>query len=60
MEEFPDVFKGWNQDLSEAERKVKSAKTEFDKINNAYQQLSNGSAVQAFDTNLKGFFLHNF
>ena len=57
MEEFPDVFKGWNQDLSEAERKVKSAKTEFDKINNAYQQLSNGSAVQAFDTNLKGFFL---
>ena len=61
MEEFPDVFKGWNQNLSDAEQKVKSTKTEFDKINNAYQQLSKGSAVQAFEDYgngvLKGFFL---
>ena len=62
MEEFPDVFKGWNQDLSYAEQKVKSAKTEFDKINNAYQQLSKGSTVQAFENFgngvLRGFFLN--
>ena len=61
MEEFPYVFKGWNQNLSDAEQKVKSTKTEFDKINNAYQQLSKGSAVQAFEDYgngvLKGFFL---
>ena len=61
MEEFPDVFKGWNQDLSDAEQKVKSAKSEFDKINNAYQQLPKGSAVQAFKNYgngaLKGYFL---
>ena len=57
MEEFPDVFKGYTQDVSDAEAKVKSAQTEFDKINNAYQQLSrNGSAVQAFDLNLNGVF----
>lgn len=56
MEEFPDVFKGWNQDLSDAEQKAKSAKTEFDKINNAYQQLSNGTTSQAFDLQRNGWF----
>ena len=46
MEEFPDVFKGWNQDLSNAEQKVKSAKTEFDKINQAYNALGKGQSIQ--------------
>lgn len=50
IDEFPDVYKGYVQDLGEAESKVKSAKSEFDKINNAYQQLQNsGGMVQAFD-----------
>lgn len=50
MDEFPDVYKGYVQDLGEAESEVKSAKSEFDKINNAYQQLQNsGGMVQAFD-----------
>lgn len=56
MEEFPDVFKGYTQDVSDAELKVKSAQTEFDKINNAYQQLSNGSTAQAFDLQGNGWF----
>lgn len=46
MEEFPDVFKGWNQDLSDAEQKVKSAKTEFDNINQAYNALGKGQSIQ--------------
>lgn len=46
MEEFPDVFKGWEQDLSDAEQKVKSAQTEFDKINNAYNNLNKGQSIQ--------------
>ncbi len=46
MEEFPDVFKGWNQDLSDAEQKVKSAKNEFDKINQAYNALGKGQSIQ--------------
>lgn len=50
MYEFPDVYKGYVQDLGKAESEVKSAKSEFDKINNAYQQLQNsGGMVQAFD-----------
>lgn len=50
IDEFPDVYKGYVQDLSKAESEVKSAKSEFDKINNAYQQLQNsGGMVQAFD-----------
>ncbi len=50
IDEFPDVYKGYVQDLGEAESEVKSAKSEFDKINNAYQQLQNsGGMVQAFD-----------
>lgn len=50
MDEFPDVYKGYVKDLSKAESEVKSAKSEFDKINNAYQQLQNsGGMVQAFD-----------
>lgn len=50
MDEFPDVYKGYVQDLGKAESEVKSAKSEFDKINNAYQQLQNsGGMVQAFD-----------
>ena len=56
MEEFPDVFKGYAQDVSDAEAKVKSAQTEFDKINNAYQQLSNGSTAQSFDLQGNGWF----
>lgn len=56
MEEFPDVFKGYVQDVSDAEAKVKSAQTEFDKINNAYQQLSNGSTAQSFDLQGNGWF----
>lgn len=55
MEKFPDVFKGYAQDVSEAESKVKSAQTEFDKINNAYQQLAtHGSSSLAFDTTQTG------
>lgn len=50
IDEFPDVYKGYVQDLGKAESEVKSAKSEFDKINNAYQQLQNsGGMVQAFD-----------
>lgn len=50
MDEFPDVYKGYVKDLGEAKSEVKSAKSEFDKINNAYQQLQNsGGMVQAFD-----------
>ena len=56
MEEFPDVFSGWTQDLSKAEQGVKNAQTEFDKINNTYQQLSKCSAVQAFDLRGNGEF----
>lgn len=46
MEEFPDVFKGWTQDLSDAEQQVKSAQTEFDKINQAYNALGKGQSIQ--------------
>ena len=50
MDEFPDVYKGYVKDLGKAKYEVKSAKSEFDKINNAYQQLQNsGGAAQAFD-----------
>ena len=56
MEEFPDVFKGFVQDLSNAKTEVKTAQTEFDKINNVYQQLSNGSTAQAFDLRGNGWF----
>lgn len=56
MDEFPDVYKGYVKDLSDAESEVKSAKSEFDKINNAYQQLQNGSASQAFDLQGNGTF----
>lgn len=48
MKEFPDKFAGFAKDLSDAEQNAKKAQSEFDKINNAYQQLSKGSAVQAF------------
>lgn len=56
MDEFPDVYKGYVKDLGKAESEVKSAKSEFDKINNAYQQLQNGSASQAFDLQGNGTF----
>lgn len=56
MEEFPDLFAGYSKDMSKAKQDVKDAQTEFDKINNAYQQLSNGSAKQAFDLNGNGEF----
>lgn len=46
MEEFPDVFKGWTQDVSNAEQKVKSAQAEFDKINQAYNALGKGQSIQ--------------
>lgn len=56
MEAFPDVYAGYVQDVSGAESKVKSAKATFDKINNAYQQLSKGEASQAFDLQGNGWF----
>lgn len=57
MDEFPDVYKGYVKDLDKAESEVKSAKSEFDKINNAYQQLQNsGGAAQAFDLQGNGTF----
>ena len=46
MKEFPDKFAGFAKDLSNAEQNVKSAKAEFDKINNAYRNLNNGSSIQ--------------
>ena len=55
MEEFPDVFKGYAQDVSDAEQKVKNAKNEFDKINNAYHQIETyGTSSLAFDTTKGG------
>jgi hypothetical protein len=57
MDEFPDVYKGYVKDLNKAESEVKSAKSEFDKINNAYRQLQNsGGAAQAFDLQGNGTF----
>lgn len=57
MDEFPDVYKGYIKDLGEAQSEVKSAKAEFDKVNNAYQQLQNsGGAAQAFDLQGNGIF----
>lgn len=57
MDEFPDVYKGYIKDLDEAQSEVKSAKAEFDKVNNAYQQLQNsGGAAQAFDLQGNGTF----
>lgn len=57
MDEFPDVYKGYVKDLGKAKYEVKSAKSEFDKINNAYQQLQNsGGAAQAFDLQGNGTF----
>lgn len=57
MDEFPDVYKGYIKDLGEAQSEVKSAKAEFDKVNNAYQQLQNsGGAAQAFDLQGNGTF----
>lgn len=57
MNEFPDVYKGYIKDLGDARTEVKSAKAEFDKINDAYQQLKNtGSAAQAFDLQGNGTF----
>lgn len=46
VEEFPDVFKGYAQDVSNAEQKVKSAQTAFDKINQAYNALGKGQSIQ--------------
>lgn len=46
MKEFPDVFKGYAQDVSDAEQKVKSAQAEFDKINKAYNALGKGQSIQ--------------
>ena len=57
MDEFPDVYKGYIKDLGDAQAEVKSAKAEFDKVNNAYQQLQNsGGAAQAFDLQGNGTF----
>ena len=57
MDEFPDVYKGYIKDLGKAQSEVKSAKAEFDKVNNAYQQLQNsGGAAQAFDLQGNGTF----
>lgn len=57
MDEFPDVYKGYIKDLGDAQAEVKSAKAEFDKVNNAYQQLQNsGGVAQAFDLQGNGTF----
>lgn len=57
MDEFPDVYKGYIKDLGNAQAEVKSAKAEFDKVNNAYQQLQNsGGAAQSFDLQGNGTF----
>ena len=50
MDEFPKVYKGYVKDLGDAQQEVKTAKKEFDQVNNAYQQLKNsGGMTQAFD-----------
>lgn len=50
MKEFPDLYSGYVKDLGDAQQEVKTAKKEFDQVNNAYQQLKNsGGMVQAFD-----------
>ncbi len=39
MEEFPDVFSGYMQDLSKAEKEAEKKKKEFDKFNYVYQEI---------------------
>lgn len=51
MDEFPDVYKGYVKDLGDAESEVKSAKSKFDKINEAYNNIGSGKSIQmAFGT----------
>lgn len=61
MDEFPKVYKGYVKDLGDAQQEVKTAKKEFDQVNNAYQQLKNsGGMAQAFDKNtLLGHFTND-
>jgi hypothetical protein len=47
MEEFPDVFSGFQLDLSKAQQSAESAQTEFNKINDIYQKL--GAGAQTYD-----------
>lgn len=46
MDEFPDVYKGYVKDLDNAESEVKSAKSKFDKIEEAYRNIGNGKSIQ--------------
>lgn len=46
MDEFPDLYKGYVKDLGDVQTKVKTAKKEFDQVNNAYQGLKQGQSVQ--------------
>lgn len=52
MEEFPNVYKGYNKNISKAENDAKGAQTKFDRINDLYQQISQGGAKRSF--NLEG------
>lgn len=49
MEEFPNVYKGYNKDISKAENDAKDAQAKFDRVNDLYQQMSQGGARRAFD-----------
>lgn len=50
MEEFPNVYKGYNKDISKAEDDAKNAQTKFDRVNDLYQQISQGGSRRAFDS----------
>lgn len=52
MEDFPDVFSGWTQDVSNTEQAITNAQTEFDKIDQAYRALENGRTIQMGFTSL--------
>lgn len=52
MDEFPDVYKGYVKDLGNAESEVKSAKSKFDKIEEAYRNIGNGKSIQMAFNNL--------
>lgn len=52
MDEFPDMYKGYIKDLGDAQTEVKSAKAEFDKIQEAYRNIGNGNSIQMAFNNL--------
>lgn len=53
MDEFPDVYKGYVQDVDSATKKVDEAQKKFDTLNESYQQLKNGGISLAFDKDTK-------